>query len=805
MKNLKNVIVNDNLNNIEIVGGKGWNLKILNKNNIKVPKFFIISSKIYELYLAEKLDLYYVKKVIEEYCNNNFEKETFFAIRSSANIEDSNSKSYAGQFKSFLNVRKEEVFVYVKKCWEYAKQKKELFNNNNFKMAIIIQEMVKSEVSGIAFTANPEGILNEAVITVGRGLGPNVVEDRVETTTYYYNLNDDIYYFEKQENAVKLSKNFIKALIDNLKKIKKIYNKNMDVEWAISNNELYILQARPITTLNYDDIIVLDNSNIVENYPNISLPLTQSTTKIIYSKTFTSIFKKLLGDKQIKKYLNIFDNIVASVNGRIYYRISNWYSFFCFLPFSKKIIKIWQDMLGVMDKKVVHNKNKIKLSLKVKIFFKALNFFIKNNKNMKYIEKECEYYINKYNEKVLYKKAYTNKELLNNYEEIITKGAELESLALVNDMYAFIFTSLVKKLSKNKEYEKKINEYISNISNLESMKLVNKIDEVTNNIKKDKKIYSTFINIKANEEFYKFLEVYKENKNVEAIREYIQMYGDRIPEELKWETKTYKTDPILLVEKIKNNNTDNYERKKKLYYSKKEKINLSNLRCNYFLKYCMQNAVKGIAQREMARLNRTRIIGLCREYFLQISDNLVNKGEIDCKEDIFYITYKELEDYINKANIKSSNLKEIIEKRKKEYKDLEKIPAYSRIVFASKIFDKKIHSDTLTNYESSNILSGTPVSSGTAIGECLIIENVENIKDTRNKIIVTKTTDPGFAFLLKDAKGLISERGSLLSHTAIISREMGLPAVVNVKNATNILKNGDRVKIDANQGKIKIL
>lgn len=804
MKNLKNMIVNDNSNNIEIVGGKGWNLNVLEKNKIKVPKFFIISAKMYELYTTKKLDLYHIEKKIAEYCSNNFEKETFFAIRSSANIEDSSSKSYAGQFKSFLNIKKEEVFEYVKKCWEYAKQKQKLFHNT-FKMAVIVQAMVKSEISGIAFAANPEGILNEAVITAGRGLGHNVVEDKVETTTYYYNLNDDIYYFEKQGKAIELSKNYIEEIINNLKKIKKIYNKNMDVEWAISNDELYILQARPITTLNYEDIIVLDNSNIVENYPNISLPLTQSTTKNLYSRTFTIIFKKLLGDKQIKKYLNTFDNIVESVNGRIYYRISNWYSFFCFLPFSKKIIKIWQDMLGVMDKKIIYNENKIKLSLKIKIFFKAIYFLIKNNKNMEYIEKEYEYSIKKYNEKMLSKKTYTNKELLDNYNEVTTKLTELGALALVNDMYAFIFTSLAKKLSKNKKYENKINEYISNISNLESMKLVNKIDEVTKSIKEDKKIYSSFIKIKTNKEFYRFTEDNKENKNVEAIIEYIQMYGDRIQGELKWETKTYKTDPILLLEKIKNNNTDYYERKNKLYCSKEEKNNLSDIRCNYFLNWCVQNAVKGIAQREMARLNRTRIIGLGREYFLQISENLINKGVINRKEDIFYIAYKELEDYINNGNIKSDDLKEIIEKRKKEYKEFEKIPAYSRIVFDGKIFNKKIHSETLINYEKSNILFGTPVSSGTAIGECLIIENVENIKDTKNKILITKTTDPGFAFLIKDAKGLISERGSLLSHTAIISRELGIPAVVNVKNATNILKNGDKIKIDANKGEVEIL
>ena len=83
---------------------------------------------------------------------------------------------------------------------------------------------------------------------------------------------------------------------------------------------------------------------------------------------------------------------------------------------------------------------------------------------------------------------------------------------------------------------------------------------------------------------------------------------------------------------------------------------------------------------------------------------------------------------------------------------------------------------------------------------CLTIEG--NIKD---KILVAKTTDPGWAFLIKDAIGIISERGSLLSHTAIICRELGVPMVTNIKNASKILRNGDKVKLDAINGKIEII
>ena len=109
-----------------------------------------------------------------------------------------------------------------------------------------------------------------------------------------------------------------------------------------------------------------------------------------------------------------------------------------------------------------------------------------------------------------------------------------------------------------------------------------------------------------------------------------------------------------------------------------------------------------------------------------------------------------------------------------------------------------------SNNRSSKTLYGIGTSEGIAEGEILIIEANTNV-DTVGKIIVTKTTDPGWIFLISKANGIIAEKGSILSHTAIISRELGKPAIVGVDDATEILKNGQRVRIDAKRGIIECL
>ena len=86
-----------------------------------------------------------------------------------------------------------------------------------------------------------------------------------------------------------------------------------------------------------------------------------------------------------------------------------------------------------------------------------------------------------------------------------------------------------------------------------------------------------------------------------------------------------------------------------------------------------------------------------------------------------------------------------------------------------------------------------------------MIETPDDKLDTTGKILVTRSTDPGWVFLIQRAAGIVAEKGSLLSHTAIISRELHKPAVVGVKDCTKLLKTGDRVELDAYSGTIKKL
>lgn len=781
-------------------GNKIDNLLILKENKINVPDFFIIKyedvikdSSIfneilnnYEKFDSQNLSVR-LKDIFDKKVNIMLDlklEDGLYSVRSSSNIEDGLKNSFAGQFDTFLNVSKNDINEKIKLCFkslynanvlEYMK--KNSLNIKDLKMNVIVQKMVQSDLSGIIFTANPKGILNETVITVGEGLGEGIVQDKIDTTSYYYNLTDKIYYYEGKKDY--LNKKNIEELIDTAYKIEQKLGQYLDIEFAIENGIIYILQARKITTIDDSNQLILDNSNIVESYPGICLPLTCSFVNIIYTGVFKGISYRILKNKKvIKKYENTFSNMVGNANGRMYYKISNWYTILKFLPMNSKIIPIWQEMLGVKNKS--YNNQKVKLSVitKAMTYFNFIYEFINVQKNMDKLNEEFvkvnEYFYENFSSKK------NEKELVDLYFEVKNRLLNFWDITLINDMYSFIYTGLLKKRLKKQttDYEKMANEYISGISNIESIKPIKEL-----------------INLAYERDDL------SEDELDKRIDKYIKIYGDRNLEELKIESSTFRTNRALLTEKLDEYNVDK-EKLEKLYQNinsvNNENQEIKDKKTKKLIAKCKQ----GIKNREISRLNRSRIFGMVRAIFLTIGEKFEKKKIIDDKDDIYYLTVEEIFNLVNS----NKNVQDIIEKRKQEYEMYKMLPTYSRLIFEKNEFNKShLNINSTKIYQNDNVLKGIPCSNGIVEGEALVIENCKDVKNCKDKILITKMTDPGWVFLLATAKGVIAEKGSLLSHTAIISRELKVPSIVGVEKLLDTIKTGDLVKMNGFTGEIEIV
>ncbi|MBQ2803452.1 MAG: phosphoenolpyruvate synthase, partial [Lachnospiraceae bacterium] len=667
---------------------------------------------------------------------------------------------------------------------------------HTIQMTVIIQRMIEADKAGVAFTANPQGLFNESVIVVGNGTGDNVVEDKVDTTTYYYNLTDDLFYYERNEKAPLLTEGEVQKLIACVRSIEAFYGFPCDIEYAYEKEQLYLLQVRPITTLPVDcETIVLDNSNIVESYPGITLPLTQSFVREVYYKVFKRVLLRLTkSENTVEQVDGILQHMVDVANGRIYYRISNWYDVILFLPFHKKIIPVWQEMLGVQNKTVTsHVEDKIGVGTRVRTFCSFFYLLFTSPKKMEELDvyfKEVLAYFH-----TLDVENADNVQLTAYYKDLEKRVTNRWDITLVNDMYSFLFTALLKARLKAKKvagYEMVTKQYISQIADIESMKPMQALLALVKRAEKENRLLHLGT-LKDNEAVKKYLNN-QEDAYARALQEYIESFGDRNLEELKLESKTFRTDPILLVQRILQYAEDGLELPKREAVRDKYK-GLTG--------WLAQKAALGIRNRESSRMNRSRLYGMMRLLMLRVGENLCACQRLDEREDVFWLFYEEIEQAIGDETMP---LKDIIARRKEEYKQYALLPAYSRLLFAKEVWNKTPGTVCeCTVSEDKKVFQGIACSHGVVEGEVLVVKQPTLQMNTKDKILVTKMTDPGWVFLIADARAVVAEKGSLLSHTAIISRELGKPAVVGVRQITKLLKDGDYIRVDGDKGEIEIL
>ena len=665
------------------------------------------------------------------------------------------------------------------------------------------------------------------VVVLGQGLGDKVVEDQENVLTYHYFPGECLYQEGRVQSSLSeqaqespglgLEEEELKTLFTLGEKIEQLFQKPMDIEFAIEKGKVYILQAREITTLEkHLPIRILDNSNISESFPGICLPLSESFAGEMYSGIFTSLGRRFLG-KKVSSYEELFQRMVGGFSGRMYYEISSWYDILRLLPFSRKIIPVWQGMLGVSNEEISFSKKKPGFFLKCRIALLFCYYFFVSQRKMKELDRFFQGRYASYSKRV--DEEEDAKALYRIFLEMKEDLLREWDITLINDMVSFISTHLYGKKTA---------------FSLETMKPVRALSALKT----------------VAEKHGLDSEEYRREK-----KSYISAYGDRIVGELKLETRTYRTNEELLdrwiLDSLETENAEISELSEAKHSLRKACVEKNCVETNFSEKdfeetscskkpseqkqrksFFYSLAESSCNNREISRLHRTRCFGLMR----RIVDKI---GEKSIGFDVYYLSLDELKELLFSG--KDFSLK--IAREKELRKAYERLPVLSRVKLLGKVDRDPLAGEIrVLSYESfkekGNIEGqiGTPgkdgmlgkagrigqmenvgkedgdstprvffgrgVSKGIFRGEVLKIKSLQEVRATeaKGKILLSYSTDPGWFPYLNMAEGLITERGSLLSHSAILTRELEKPAVVNIPNIMEELQSGDIVEIDGDLG-----
>jgi pyruvate,water dikinase len=238
------------------------------------------------------------------------------------------------------------------------------------------------------------------------------------------------------------------------------------------------------------------------------------------------------------------------------------------------------------------------------------------------------------------------------------------------------------------------------------------------------------------------------------------------------------------------------------------------LKKTYVLKIIPRNLVfnrilsfsrKGVSFREYQRFARTKMFGLVRHIFSAMGRKFHDLGIIDESNDIFYLTTEEIFAF-TEGHAVSKNLKGIIHLRKEEYagysEDLDQRIYTRGIVLRNTL---SAEPGKAVSIAEDGVYKGTSCCPGIVRGTVKVILSPNDDMSLNDEILVAGKTDPGWVPLYPAARGVLIERGSILSHSSIVAREMGLPAIVGIPGITKILKTGDVVEMDGAAGTVRII
>lgn len=805
-----------------------------------------------------------IKEEFQEEIENALNKESYYAVRSSSIEEDSSNFSFAGQFETYLYVRKENMLEKIKEVWissfspHVMKYRKEGEINNEINVpAVIIQEMVNSEKAGVGFSVNPvNNNYDETVISGTFGLGTSIVDGDENGDLFIYNKKTkeikkeirtkkirQVLDFENQKIKVEeinieeevLNNDEICELGENIINIEKYYGKPQDMEWAFEKGKLYILQSRPITTLEKtnektSNIIIWDNSNIVESYPEITLPLTFSFIRKAYSDVYKR-FSEITGvpPKVVESYQVVYDNMLGLLKGRVYYNLINWYKLLMLFPNSKGNSKFMEQMMGVKKELSEENLNENLLEAEEKMtgWEKFRNRLEKYKAgftlfmNMFLIEKKAEKFYKIIDENLNGKNSNLDnkniKELKKYYKFLENKFLKNWEIPIINDFLVMVWFGLSKKMAEKyikENFEEKHNILIAQEGNdMISVEPSRYIKKMSDMLRQDKSLQNEIKDIIKNDGklMPDVLKLTKNAKFNSLMNEYMEKFGDRTVHELKLEAPTLKEKPIFLIKMIFSlSMTENIQEHTKRNISEEQKKIYDSLKISPVKKYLLKKTVfyakKFIRLRENLRYERTKVFGTVRKIMKKMGIHLKNDNLINNEKDVFYLTVDEIFGLVD-GSIIDIDLKKLIELRKEEYKKYEVAAILPDRFLTRGFLGENFYYEDLTGNSQldENTLKGTGCSKGIVKGKVKIVLNPMNTQVEDGDIVVTKSTDPSWVMVFPLLKGLIVEKGSLLSHSAIISREMNIPAIVGVQGATSILETGDIVQFDGSTGIIKKL
>lgn len=781
-----------------------------------------------------------------------------YAVRSSMVGEDSAKASFAGQLESFLYQSADDVAAAVVRCWASAFTAHALTYRARSgaaglpMVAVVVQRMVDGEVSGVAFSADPTtGRRDQARITATWGLCEGVVSGACNTDEFVVGhdgavasqtLADkdtsvvrapggagtvEVAVDEARRAVACLDTAQLAEIATTVARVAEAFGAPQDMEWTWADGRMHLLQARPITALPAvgepdGPRVVFDNSNIQESYCGVTTPLTFSFAQGAYASVYEQTMRAVgLGDDVVDAHREMLRNMISLVRGRVYYNINNWYRGLLLLPSFGRNKEDMEAMMGLDVPVDFVEDQTLSLGQKLAKLPGMLVTFARLLAKFRGLPAAVPRFLDDF--EAAYRRVDRSRFGSATYSELTQIVAQLRremlenwSTPIINDTYVLMRMGALRRLVAKTGVENPgevVNNLMSGEEGIESLEPTRALMRIARHAALNPDLHRL---LKHGSPLEALAAIREERPDyAEQIDAYIERYGDRVIGELKLETITARTDPSFIITVLRtfahrpDLDPDALAAHEAELRADAEKVLRERLGFWDRLRAAsvLQKARTGVKYRENMRLARTRMFGLFRDAYAAMGQRLWEAGRLEDPRDVFYLTTDELLAY-QEGRAVSADVAGIAAARKAEYAEYERLDLPHHFETRGPVYHGNAYEGPSTHVEvdpDAEVLQGTGCYPGVVEAPLRVVMSPNDNLDLEGHILTTLRTDPGWAPLFPASAGILVERGSTLSHSAVVARELGIPAVVGVPGLLKVVRDGEQVVLDGGAGTVRRL
>jgi pyruvate,water dikinase len=760
------------------VGNKAFNLKRLSQIGVRVPDTHVVTWDAYHRYQADDIKLV---DDLQRGLKDSIDSASLYAVRSSANIEDGLERSFAGQFKSVLNVQGvNNIFQAVWAIWATATSpnvksylEKHGVSAQNLSMAVIIQQMINPVYAGVALSRNPVTGADEVVVEAVEGTGEALVQTGV---TPYRWINKWGTYIHNPENG-NVPESLIDQVVQETRLVSEKLKSHVDLEWVYDGENLFWLQVREITTLNRHN--VYSNHISKEMLPGMIKPLIGSVNIPLVCSMWVRLVTEMVGKTGVKP-----EDLARPFYYRVYFNMGTLGKIFQEVGMPADSV---ETLMGIAPpgatKPSMKPTPKTLLRLpNLLVFFLDKWFFQpKMRKSVKQIQQQFE--------TIDYQRASELEvsQLLDEIDKLfdIVQDAAYYNIVgpLLMMMYNRVLSNQLKKIGV--EFSQlDLTADLPELSNYDPNYHLHTLHEKF-------ELFDPDLQEKIRQSSYaEFLEMPGIDEFQKDVSNFLERFGQFSDNGNDFSAIPWRESPDMVLDLIADFTPTVTQSDGKIRFSD---LNLRGLqRATISLFYRRARDFRLL--REQVSSSYTHGYGLFRYYYLALGEHLVRRGLLDDAQDVFYLYDSEIRQLVT-GHQADLHARQIVTKHKRDMERFENIALPS-----------VIYGDDPPPIEDPSLdkLVGVPTSIGHYTGKVTVVRGLKDFnKVQQGDVLVIPYSDVGWTPLFARAGAVVAESGGLLSHSSIVAREYNIPAVVSVAGATQ-LQDQTLVTVNGHNGEVLV-